>query len=263
MTRVILAAALALLLTGCGGGGGGGSSAPAPSPAPVRDEPPLLLYFGVASEQVKETADHVRTLYPMDWGDWDTEGADIADRIIAQLTEAKAQGFANAIVAVGFTMFSKAFTYKGTAALAAFWQRVQAVGLPIVGVSIIDEPDVNQISDSVMTQAINDARKVTGAKVFVVYGDSGRTPGANAADVIGRDKYPNVPTLPVRAGQQRWVFPGGADPWRTPPPTALVASDPSICAVCAFMWGDGWGGTTNKGIRSNGMADAYRKAWKA
>ena len=254
-----------LFLAGCGGGGSGSAAAPsAPSaPAPVRDAPPLLLYFGVAAKQLEETADHVDCLYAMDWGDWDTMAGDIADRIIAQLVEAKQRGFKSAIVAVGFTMFSKAYAYEGTANLAAFLKRVQAVGIPIVGVSIIDEPDMAGVSDAVMTKAIVDAKKVTGVKVFVVYGDHGQ-PGAAAADVVGRDAYPSLVTIPVRPGQQQWLFAGGSDPWRVDPVAAgfvaYAQAHPEVCAICAFTWLDGWGGTTNKGVRSNGMAPAYRAA---
>ena len=267
MKRSLLAAALALLLAGCGGGGGGSSApAPSPTPAPVRDAPPLLLYFGVIEEQLKETADHVSTVYPMDWGDWDTMRPDIADRIIAQLQEAKALGYANAIVAVGFCMFSKAYVYRGTDELAAFWKRVQAVGLPIVGVSIIDEPDVVGVTDAEMTKAILDAKAVTGCKVFVCYGDTGHgTPGIAVADVVGRDKYPSLVSVPTHPGQQRWLFAGGADPWRADPAPfiAYAKANGDVAAVCAFLWGDGWGGTTNKGIRDNGMAAAYRSAFKS
>lgn len=265
--RLLCALAFCLLLAGCSGGSGGSGEKPVPAPAPLpRNAPPLCFYFGVVARQIEETADHVHVVYSLDWGDWDTMDADIATRILADLLQAKALGYRGAIVGVGFTMFSTALAYKGTAGLVAFRQRVEAIGLPIIGISLIDEPDMRGVSDEVMTKAHADAKAAwPGVKLFCVYGDHG-TPGSSAADVIGKDAYPDIPTLPIRAGQERWIFPGGADPWRTPPDgaMALAAGDPSIVAVCAFIWGDRpVGKDSGLGIRSNGLADAYRKAFAA
>lgn len=269
--RAVLVLISTLFLFGCGGGGGGGgggSSAPSPVPpvpqAPVRDTPPLVLYFGIASKQLEETSDHVSCAYPMDWGDWDTQGPDIADRIIAQLVEAKARGFKTAIVAVGFTCFTTKFTYKGMAGLVEFKKRVDAIGIDVIGISLVDEPDMNGVSDAVMTRAFNEAKAAwPGVKIYVVYGDHG-TPGASAADVVGMDKYPNLVTVPIKSGQKQWLFAGGADPWKVDPTpfTAYAQQHPEVEAICAFLWIDGWGGGTNKGIGTNGMASAYRAAFK-
>ena len=103
----------------------------------------------------------------------------------------------------------------------------------------------------------------SGAKVFVVYGDHG-TPGSSVADVIGHDAYPKLVASAVKPGQQQWLFAGGSDPWRVDPTAAgfvdYCKAHPEVFGICAFTWLDGWGGTTNKGIRSNGMADKYRAA---
>ena len=275
MTLRLTVLAAALVLAGCGGGGSSTPSAPyapvAPSapvaPAPTRNGAPLMLYFGVAAKQLEETADHCSCVYSLDWGSWDTDHDAIANRIIADLQEAKARGFTTAIIAVGFTMFTKAFAYRGTADLIAFRARVEACGGPkIVGISIIDEPDMNGISDAVMTRAHTEAKAVwPGVKVFVVYGDHG-TPGASAADVIGRDAYPNLVTVPVRPDQQQWIFAGGADPWRVDPTPFVnyAAQHAEVAAVCAFMWIDRpVGQDSGPGIRSNGLASVYRSAFLA
>lgn len=264
MRGALLAALTCLLLAGCGGGGGssGPPSTPLTPPAPTRNVPPLFLYFGIGGRQLEETADHCSCAYPMDWGDWDTMGPDIADRIIAQLTDAKLLGYKSAIVPVGFCMFTAKFAYKGNGALVAFRSRVEAAGVPIVGISIVDEPDMNGISDAVYSQAIRDARAVWPVPVFVIYGDHG-TPGAAEADVIGSDDYgKGVVTLPLRPKQQLWIIAGGADPWRNDPKPFVnyAQAHPECAAICCFLWIDGWGGTMNKGIGTNGLAPAYRAA---
>lgn len=278
MMRWLLIFAVALLLAGCKGGGGGNSSSgpSAPMPPVPRTEPLLYLYFGVKDKQIEETADHVNAVWTPDWGDWETPGGRqaIADYIVAMLTEAKARGIHKALVTVGFLIFGNSRgtpAYLNTTALIAFRERLASLGLAdmVCGLYPIDEPDMRGVPDDIMRTVFRDVKAAwPGAKVWVIYGDHG-TPGISEADVIGTDDYPKaegvLQKLPPLKGGQRWVLvPGGSDPWRNDPaPFATFAvTRNEVAAIAPFVWFDRTDeqGIERKGIRSNGMADAYRKA---
>lgn len=228
---------------------------------------PLVGYFGVDGNQLAETADHVTVVMAMDWGDWDTDRQAIGQRIIAQLQEAQGRGIQKAIVAVGFLVFDNAYRYRGTADLVAFRQQVESLGLEpmVVATYPVDEPELHAIAGlDAVYQAVKVAWPVP---LAVIYGDHGSYPGAGSADWIGFDDYPRATITggpALRSDQKRILVPGGANPWRNDPTPfmARARSDAQVAAVIAFCWFDGaWQGP-QQGIRSNGMADTYRRAFK-
>lgn len=267
MLRWLLLGAV-IFLTGCGGSGGD----PTPIvPVVLHTLRPdvLFCYFGLVSEQVREIAAHVNAVHLPDWGDWDTAGADIEARIVAQLHEAQANGISRAIVCTGFLTFTTNHQYRGTAALMAFRQRLDAAGLlpMVIGLYPLDEPDVSGLSDALVTQAVNETRAAwPGPKIGVIYGTHG-TPGIGAYDWVGMDDYGAgagvLQRLPSIRADQRWiVVPGGADPWKQDPAPFVdfANSHPQVAVFMPFCWFDGYGGTPNAGIRSNGMALRYAAA---
>jgi hypothetical protein len=270
--RWLMPLGFALLLAGCGGGGGSTSSSPSTPPVPPAPRtPPLFAYFGLASRQIEETADHVTAVMTPDWGNWD-DPADrerIAHATIDALLAARAHGIERAIVSCGFLCFTAMYRYRGVEDLVAFRQRVEAAGLASMVTALypIDEPDGHPTSDAVMTQAYSEIRAAwPGPAIAVIYGDMGHFPGLSAVDWAGRDDYGRgngvLERLPPIRGDQRWiVVPGGCDPWRQDPQAFVeFAQRENVAWFCPFIWLDQWGGTSNAGIRSNGLAESYRAA---
>lgn len=133
-----------------------------------------------------------------------------------------------------------------------------------------DEPDVNHMSDeqtiAVFERARADAASVgINVPIMVIYGVEG-TPGISHADIVGRDRYGAGPQFldGLRTDQKRIYVPGGADPWKEDPmPFVDVARrDPQGWGVVSFIWLDQWGGSSNLGVRSNGMREAHRLAYE-
>jgi hypothetical protein len=218
---------------------------------------------------IPEVADHVNCVLVPDWGPWGTPSSRqaIADRIVADLTEARVCGIGKAIVCVGFLMFDAAHrAYLGTSELALFRARLTAAGLAdmVIGLYVLDEPDLVPVPDAIMATAFRDARATwQTAKICVIYSDHG-TPGIAEADWIGTDRYGLgsgvLAHLPGLRGAQRWLLvPGGADPWKNDPGPFcdFALAHPEVAGIVAFLWGDYGEG---KGIRANGMAEAYRAA---
>jgi hypothetical protein len=222
-------------------------------------------YFGVDGAQVSETAAHVTFVHTPDWGDWDN-AADrerIAQQTIAYLQEAQARGVRNAWLSVGFLVFDNAFHYRGSAELVAFKARIEALGLGpmVVALYPVDEPELHGITSASLTAALADIRVAwPGPKLAVIYGDHGSYPALDAYDWIGKDDYGRgIPVIGVRPDQRVIVVPGGTDPWRDDPESfyAYATANTNVVAIIAFVWFDHFGGTANRGIRSNGLSSAY------
>jgi len=263
----------ALLLSGCGGHH---HNNPAPPPPPNPNPPPrqqlLYGYFGVVGRQLEETADHVNTVWSMDWGDWDTsEGrSSIANRILAELLEARQRGITHAVVATGFCTFNNAHAFVGTEELIKFRQLLNANNLisMVAALYPLDEPDVANVPSSVMDDCYLATKAVwPEAKIAVIYSDRG-TPGIEQADWIGTDRYGLdsgvLGTLPPIGATQRWLLvPGGSDPWKNNPSPfyTFALTHTEVAMLVPFVWFDrerDEQGQFRAGIRSNGMANAYR-----
>lgn len=271
--RLVALVIVALLLGGCSGGSGGGAIPIPPAVVPLILSPGTLFgYFGILGTQLADTAKHVNLAYCMDWSDWDDPAARewMADTIIAQLTEAKARGIPNSIVAVGFLTFTKAYAYRGTAELVAFRDRCAAAGLQPTALSILDEPDVYKVPDALMAQAATEIRAAwPGPKLAVIYGQNRHYPGIAAFDWAGMDHYGvdifangDVADLKahLRPEQRVILVPGGASPWKESPQAFVrhANTDSQVAAIVGFIYGDGWGNDpTNVGIEGNGMLAQY------
>jgi hypothetical protein len=187
---------------------------------------------------------------------------------IACLQDAKRYGIGNAVLAVGYLLFDSRFNYRGTADLAAFKLRIDALGNTVPTIAAIypmDEPDMHGIPDATMLKVYSETGAVwQQPSIAVIYGDHG-TPGLALAKIVGFDNYPKGASVlnslpPLLAGQSRILVPGGADPWRTEPAPflAYANSHPEVSMIVPFMWGCCYSGTHAQGIATNGMAPAYQ-----
>ena len=258
----------ALLLSGCGGGGGH-SNPPPVQPIPRHEL--LYCYFGITKrEEIAEFVDHCNAVWIMDWCNWD----DPKDRerwtqfVIDCLQDAKARGIDKAILAVGYLTFTSTYQFHGAAAVATLRTLLDELGLRemVVGLSLIDEPDLHDVPDEVMARAFAETKAAwPEAKMTVIYGDHG-TPGISHAEWIGHDAYGLgdgvLNRMPGLQGAQRWLLvPGGADPWKNSPEPFLdfARTHAEVAGIVPFTWFDrAPGQDSGPGIRSNGMSGRYR-----
>lgn len=285
MLRAALVALLALMLVACGGGGGGGSaSQPSSSPPPVpRTDKVRVGYFGVDGNQIGETADHASYVFAPDWSEqyWATPDGSLAieTRIITQLQEAKQRGIKEAWVSIGFLLFDATpdncslwrYTPRpdAIARLHAFKQHLEALGLLdgfVTTLYPVDEPDLHCLSDAQLSSLLSAVKAEWPAYLAVIYADRNSYPGLRFYDLIGKDKYDAGSGVlnempPITPLQHYLLVPGGASGLSgrgpdDPRPFCEYARDhANVYAIVTFVWFDRG---ADRGVRSNGMAPAYK-----
>ncbi len=250
---------LLLLLTSCGGGGGSpnpGTNVPNPGTPRAID----FTFFGQSDPAI--TAPFTTVYFVADWGPAGAQES-IKSRQIAEMQAARARGTDRFILMTGFLQFSGECDYQGNLALAAYKGQLDALDLSrsVWMVYPKDEPDGANCSGATMAQVFKEVRNIfPQARVGVIYGDTGPTPGIDQATDVGRDKYPHGPqVISLRADQHLILVPGGADPYREDPKAfvTMAQNNPQVSLVVAFLFVDYAGG---KGISDNGMLPAYRSA---
>lgn len=172
--------------------------------------------------------------------------------------------------------------------LLAFRRRLELAGLMryIWAIYPMDEPDLNVPNPDHAKEASIIARRVfPGVMMAVIFSDIGAMERYNYLDydLVGFDQYGpgagifdvTIFPLPPMSDYDRFarkilphqriiIVPPGFDPHRQDPTPfyAMAAKDGRILIVLAFLWYDlKEDGKVSLGIRSNGMADAYRAAY--
>lgn len=289
--RLLLACTAALLLSGCGWFGHRGAQQPQqPTPTPTIPAPvetPAALparrglqfgYFGSDDAQVSETADHVTFLMPA----WSDDASQIARALAANMPVCLV--VEDALFAPGVPS-----RYLGNALADALlrakfdaWRAAGALQL-VRYLYVCDEPERDKkLTDADMRAAIITLRGVMGefpelaaARLWVIFGDQESYPAIDLLDDVGCDAYGAGADILtgqyqrlkpyLRPDQGLILVPGGASPWRQDPRPFLdyANADPQVVAMVPFIWLDQWGGTTNRGIRGNGMRGVYSDVGQA
>ena len=164
-------------------------------------------------------------------------------------------------MSTGFLMLDAQCNYLGNTALAAFKVQLDALGLDVWMVYPKDEPDVAGCSGATMAQVYQGAKAVfPNARIGVIYGPNGATPGIDQVTDAGRDNYGHGPqSLNLRSDQHLMIVAGGADPYREDAQqyVSYAEAHADVSVVWAFLYVDYAGG---KGIGTNGTLPAYRSA---
>lgn len=271
-----------LFLTGCKFIGNGSNTLPPPLPVDP-GPPPIIMpsrkglyygYFGTSNSQVEETLDHVNLLFEPAW-----DGIDAAiDRmsrsslptvfvISAQVYTGESWG----------TYLGKDTAQKN---LRELFNKLRDYNVlkNVIGLYPVDEPELGKLTTEVITQVNADIREVMkeyseleNCKLVVTYTGNETYPGIESYDVIGFDDYDQREKIfeegnkydrlrnRLRDDQLITLFPGGSDPWRTNPNPfyAKAQLDSKVWAIIPFIWLDSAGGSSSKGIKSNGTAIWY------
>ena len=258
---------LILLLASCGGGSGG-SYTNSPPPTVQRTEPLNYGYFGSHPTQLDETKDHVNLYMAMDW-DGEAEQ-------IAQMQRAKALGIPN-LLYLPEAYLSEDATRNRLKALSA----LDLLG-NVKAAYLYDEPDLAGFSAQQVNTATALARRVLAEfglsiPLAVIYTGRETYPGIESYDWIGFDAYGEREQIfsngkydrlksKLRPDQRIILVPGGADVWRQDPSAFLAKaqSDPQVTLIMPFIWRDLADPANGAmlGIRSNGLAPAYRAIGK-
>ena len=120
-------------------------------------------YFGYATPEAAQTADHCNLVFLPSWGTPPAAASVINARAIDWLNEAKAAGITSAVLTVDYLIFANAqLLPAATANLTAFLTQLQAAGvLPLVKAFYpCDEPDLNGYSDATLIAAVALIKKV-------------------------------------------------------------------------------------------------------
>ncbi len=259
-----------------------GPTAPT-GPVPV----PSGQYFGyfggyeIGVGSPTQFADHCNVLFISSWGDWvSAQGrTNLLMNCIDQIQAGVVSGINRAILNVDWCLFDPQFhplpDAIARAYLKGYFDNLNGLHLLqyVTAFYVIDEPDVNGVSDSAMTAVNARLRSVmsgypelAGKPLATVYGVNG-TPGLASFDWAGFDNYGtpifsngeyNNFVAKLAPVQRTIIVPGGANPWQDNPAPfgAKAASDPRVVWIMPFMWFDAGGG--NGGIDHNGMAPQYR-----
>lgn len=242
-----------------------------PLPAALRTDL-WFGYFHTFDDQIAQTRDHVNIVFESGWSGAQATAASMRDhgqRTILNLST-ECYDWANG-----------AMLQRDDASdrIAATFSTLRTAGVlsQVVALYPIDEPDLTGKSDAGVLAMCATVRKAAAAfpelanvKIYVCYANKGTWPGISGADCVGMDDYPlgsGVLASPLfvkmlsllRADQQHFVVPGGADPFRQDPEAfrRYAHNTPGCMGILAFMWAQQHPGTL-AGIGTNGMADKYR-----
>lgn len=253
LSSILLILITCALVLACSGGGAT-ASGPAPqAPTVLRKD----LKFGYFGSTLSEVVDHTNIYFATGWRE--DQQQQIVDAVNAGLPVILyLHGVAEDYVRTQFDALKKA-----------------GVLANIVAIYPIDEP--REAAPVVATNAM--LRRVMAeygmsAKLMVIY-SVGSYPAIESYDWVGFDNYPAGSSIftngdynkfksLLRPDQRIVLVPGGCDRWRNDPePFFNVAeTDPQVLMVMPFTWiddADPANGAT-AGIRSNGMAPAYKSA---
>jgi hypothetical protein len=268
MTRALalLLMLSSLLLSACGGGSGGSSNSPAvvptPPPAPRSID---FTFFGTSDPAV--TAPFTNVYHVADWGPANAI-PDIKMRMIAEMQAARARGVDRFILSTGFLQFDAHCNYLGNAALAAFKIELDAADLSrsVYMLYPKDEPENAGCTASTMAQAYREALNIwPSARIGVIYGPSGNTPGIDQATDVGRDNYGHGPqVLSLRSDQHLMIICSGVEPARDDIQGCVdyAKAHANVSTVWAFLYVayTDPAGHPQQGIGTNGSLPAFRTA---
>lgn len=284
---MLIAFLLVATMASCGGGSGGSSKDPqSPPPAPVPSTRTDLL-FGYYGDASRESAQNL--VWVPAWGPSGTsqEKQAVSNAQVEQLKSAKAAGITDAVVDVSHLLFDPfaqtgRFEYTGKVLaqvrLNDFLDDLNQAGvLDIVKTLVlIDEPNINLITQSSFPLAAQDARQVLASmglsriKLAVIYAPVGGYVGIDQFDWVGIDSYDEYDRVLktkvvdlkslMRPSQKLLLIPGGASPWKQNPWSFYnyAQADPQVVAIIAFSW-FGYEGYAERGIAVNGMKDVYEE----
>jgi len=253
-----------LLLASCGGGG----KAPEPNiPAPVVLRTALLFgYYGQMADgaQLGETIDHVNLVMASRWWGPAQQMTDVI-----QAT--------NAGIPVMLDMPENS-EQEVRQRLNEF--KTAGVLHNIIAIYRYDELDINGPSASVVREANATLRRVAAElgvapKLATIYSVRavGSWPAIDSWDWVGVDEYDAGARIftngtydslkqSLRPEQKILLIPGGCDKWRTDPTQFMnkAQQDLQVAVILPFVWRDNTDPANGAfaGIRSNGMAPAYR-----
>lgn len=267
---------------------------PQPQPQPVPPAPNSILfgYFATrdatGQSSVLESVDHCNMVFTVGWGDWTsyTGRQALMQNMIDDLKVAKAGGVGAAIVSLDFLVYTRSWAARQIASaeveLREFFDKLRAANVlsMVRAFYPVDEPNLVGIDaatimgvNMMIRRIANDYIELANVKLAVIYTDHlDQLSGVGSYDWVGFDAYDRgagiftngqYSTLKsqLRTDQRTLLVPGGASPWRTDPAPFYdkACSDSQVVAIVPFIWIDNWGLTGNQGIRSNGMAPAYRR----
>jgi hypothetical protein len=181
---------------------------------------------------------------------------------VGEAMRAKASGIAHTVLAVCWRC--------GADNLRYVFDGMRAAGVldRVVALYPEDEPDLRMSEPEVIAMATlvrgvaAEYPELARVQLWVIYANSGHTPGISQFDAVGRDNYGAGPQQLGSANQRLILVPGGASPWQESPDAYLsAANDPRVIAIIPFLWKYPQSGQS-QGIRDNGMAPAYRAAGK-
>lgn len=259
---------LVVLLTATIFSCGGSPESNIPPPTTVRTDL-LFGYIGSSNTQLAETSDHVNIFFA---GTWDGQEAQLSQAMFAS--------------SLGLPIMLDVADQVGLPFDAASAEvrtrtRLQQLQLANVLGSVkafyFDEPDLNNRMSSADVVAMNSMlRRVAGEfgatpALATIYTAGFTWPGVSSFDWVGFDNYGAGSSIFVNGDygklkaalfptQRIILVPGGADPWRTDPTQFfnMAQQDLQVIAVMPFAWPDGTTKDWGAGIRSNGMAPAYK-----
>lgn len=244
-----------------------------PAPSALRTDL-LYGYYGRDDNQCIETAGQVNLSFELRW-----------DGVDATINRMKRQPV-KTILTVSGELWADAKTLRpkdhAETLLRQTLDALRAAGVigQVIGFYIIDEPDLWGASDADVSAACATVRRVAaeytdlgGCVLACCYSKSGQYPGVSSFDWVGLDDYPEDSNMLIGAAlsglraalrddQRIFLVPGGCDPFRGSPEAfrRVAHTDPKVVAIVPFLWIDynDPQGKPQKGIRSNGMALAYR-----
>lgn len=259
-----------------------GPTTPTAPTGPISSRQLNFGYYGgsATAAGIADFANHCNFLHIGSWGDWVSgQGrTNIIINFVDQMQSASLLGINRVMITADFCLFDPQFKSlpeaTARAYLRGFFDNLAGAHVMhmVTAIYTVDEPDVNGMSDSAVTQANALLRSVMaeypsliGKPLAVTYGVNG-TPGLRSYDWAGFDNY-NTPIFTngeynnfvskLSATQRVLLVPGGGDPWRDDPApfAAKAQSDPRVILILPFIWRADSG---HPGISTNGMAPQYK-----
>lgn len=230
-------------------------------------------YYGDCPSCIAETRDHTSFTWVAGWNGTKGHIETIVERAVL------AAPTSTVIMLPGMYVNGRVNPKAIEAARAIFTGlRDNGVLQAVVAVYPQDEPDLLGLTDAAVAEANSQIRalmmefvELDGVPLAVIYSNSRMQPGLSTYDWIGIDAYrlgKRVLDEPyerlrkrMRADQRLLLIPGGASPWEQDPAPFFkrATDDPRVVGVVAFIWFDNAAPGVGAGIRSNGLADRYRR----
>lgn len=271
--RCVAAVLLMLAVVGCGGGGGGTSD--------VQTLPTLRTdlnfgYFSSVRDQPQRTQGYVNYYHQSFF-----EGTDKALADVQFMNRRTWLSFDTVFFDIGPDR-RRVLRPTAAADLRALLARFQAASLLrlVTEASVVDEPDVQGVSDADVIAAVAILRGVfmeygVGIRAFSTYGDRRTYPGIDVMDTVMFDQYYSGASIltdgtyasfkaRTRPYQHIYLLPGAADPWREQPDSwiSFAHADPQIKGIMVFAWFTNRAPDADygKGVEENGTEGAWCRA---